>query len=83
MQLLKTANSNDELVYAIRHFNTFYIGADVRLLKNEGRYDKKYIRFEISNPKLVKHTCFLLCFKICADQCSIYGYVLNLKIFVV
>ena len=35
-QLLKTANSNGELVYAIRHFNTFHIGAGVRLLKNEG-----------------------------------------------
>ena len=33
MQLLKTANSNGELVYAIRHFKTFYIGTGVRLLK--------------------------------------------------
>ena len=35
MHLLKTANLNSELVYAIWLLNTFYLRADVRLLKNE------------------------------------------------
>ena len=41
MQLLKTTNSNGELVYAIRHFNTFHTEVGVRLLKNEADTTKR------------------------------------------
>ena len=50
MQLLKTANSNGELVYAIRHFNTFHIGSGIRLLKNESWNDKTDIGFVLIRP---------------------------------